>query len=223
MDPRGPVSPPGVGVLFVGNSLTGANDLPAMVSALAGEAGVDLPTAAVVRDGSNLEDHWNGGEARRAIARGGWSVVVLQQGPSTLPASREHLAHWAGVFAASIRSFGARPALYMVWPPPGGDWDRASESYRLAAEGANGALFPVAEAMRIALRRDPSLRLLSRDGFHPAPLGTYLAAVVMVAQIRNRSPVGLPSRAGELISVPPRTARLLQEAAAEAIAVHGRT
>ncbi|HEX2191076.1 MAG TPA: hypothetical protein VHG51_19365 [Longimicrobiaceae bacterium] len=206
------------GVLFIGNSLTARNDLPGMVASLAAGAGLDLPTSAVVADGTNLEDHWTAGRARGAVARGGWSVVVMQQGPSTAPESREHLLRWSAVVAGAARDAGARPALYMVWPPPGGDWDRASGSYRLAAEHVDGELLPVGDAIRAALRRDPSLQLLDHDGFHPTPLGTYLAAVVVVARLGGRSPVGLPRRAGGRISVPVGTARLLQEAAAEAIA-----
>src|SRR5262245_23603813 len=69
-------------VLFIGNSLTYVNDLPAMVTALADSAGAGpLVVESVVFGGYSLEDHWNQGDALRAIERGGWSVVVLQQGP----------------------------------------------------------------------------------------------------------------------------------------------
>src|SRR5260221_4475747 len=76
-------------MLFVGNSLTSANDLPAMVRALSQAAGDDPPleTQMVAFGGFALEDDLARGDAPRAIARGGWDVVVLQQGPSTLPES----------------------------------------------------------------------------------------------------------------------------------------
>src|SRR6266508_356643 len=76
-------------ILFVGNSLTYANDLPGLVEALADSAGADtLGAAAVAFPDFSLEDHWNDRRAVREIARGGWDVVVLQQGPSALDASR---------------------------------------------------------------------------------------------------------------------------------------
>ncbi|MEX0892004.1 MAG: hypothetical protein WEB88_07520 [Gemmatimonadota bacterium] len=208
---------PGEGVLFIGNSLTASNDLPGMVTALAEAAGADIPTMAVLAAQTSLEDHWHEGSARREIERGGWRAVVLQQGPSTLPESREHLIHWTGVYADAIRSQGGAPYVYMVWPPMGGDWERAIGSYRLAAEAAQSGLFPVAEAFRAAWARDPELPLLAGDGFHPSAMGTYLAAVVMVAQLENRSPVGLPADLAGRVSVEPAVAVLLQEAAADAI------
>src|SRR5437868_1227446 len=72
-------------VLFIGNSLTYSNDLPAMVAALAKSAGKrPLVFQSVVEGGFSLEDHWDRGDAQRAIAQGKWDVVVLQQGPSSL-------------------------------------------------------------------------------------------------------------------------------------------
>src|SRR4051812_31473667 len=81
-------SGPGTGALFVGNSLTYTNDLPGLVRALAAAVGHPLAVASVALPDYSLEDHWNQGDALRAIARGGWSFVVLQQGPSSLEDSR---------------------------------------------------------------------------------------------------------------------------------------
>lgn len=210
----------GEGVLFVGNSLTAANDLPGMVAALSEAAGARIPTAAVTVGGASLEDHWRAGTARARIERGGWSAVVVQQGPSTLPESRAHLVQWTEVYAGAVRGVGAMPHVYMVWPPAGGDWDAGIESYRLAARGSGSVLLPVAEALRIALARDPRLPLLADDGFHPAPMGTYLAALVIVARLTGRSPVGLPRELPGRVSVDAATAAVLQEAAAEALRLH---
>src|SRR5687768_11449553 len=73
--PSGASSPPpprggAPRVLFVGNSLTEGNHLPAMVAALARASGQPLEVEAVTRGGFSLEDHWNQGDARRAVARG---------------------------------------------------------------------------------------------------------------------------------------------------------
>ena len=88
-----PVGPGRVGtrVLFIGNSLTYTNDLPAMVRVMGESAGTPLVTGMVAEPGMSLEDHWSRGGARAAVASGRWDVVVLQQGPSALPSSRENL------------------------------------------------------------------------------------------------------------------------------------
>jgi hypothetical protein len=220
--PRSPSSaepvaaPRSGGILFIGNSLTTTNDLPAMIELMARESGGPaIVTRTVAEGGFSLEDHWNRGTAQRVIAEGGWSVVVLQQGPSALPESQANLREYAQRFDTVIRAAGARPALYMVWPESEREavFDDVAASYTKAAQAVNGLLYPAGEAWRIAWRRDSRLALYGPDGFHPSPAGTYLAALVMYQQISARSVVGLPS---PLSSIDPATVRVLQEAAAEA-------
>jgi hypothetical protein len=209
-------------VLFVGNSLTYTNGLPGMVQGLARTAGLPpLRVGSVTASGVSLQDLWLRGEAPTTIAEGRWAVVVLQQGPSSLPANRAHLREWTQRYASEIRKAGGEPALYMVWPVDGwaGDFDAVSESYTLAAHDVGGILFPVGEAFRLARSRDASVTLFSTDGFHPSLAGSYLAALVMIGRLYDRSPVGLPTRfavGSATIDIPANLASLLQAAAAEA-------
>ena len=215
---------PGHRLLFVGNSLTYANDLPGMVRALAAAAALPALEAETVAFPSfNLDDHRARGDAGRAIARGGWTLVVLQQGPSSLEENRAQLREAVGRFDADVRPTGARTALYMVWPAleNAATFDRAVESYRLAAEDVHGVLFPVGEAFRAARARDPQAPLYEGDGFHPTPTGSYLAALVIVGRLYERTPVGLPRQIGAgsaALTIPPALAATLQAAAAEALA-----
>jgi hypothetical protein len=83
----GSSAPPDLGdslsVLFVGNSLTYTENLPALVDGLGRAAELDrVRVASVAKPDHSLEDHWNDGEALDSIDRGGWDAVVLQQGPS---------------------------------------------------------------------------------------------------------------------------------------------
>jgi len=215
--------PGGRRVLFIGNSLTYTNDLPGMVQALARAAGLPpLQASSITKGGASLDDLWALHEVPTAIAEGHWEVVVLQQGPSSLPESRVLLRAATQRYAEAIRRAGGRPALYMVWPAAGwaGDFDAVSESYTLAAHDVDGILFPVGAAFRLARQIDPSVELFSDDGFHPSPTGTYLAALVIVGRLYDRSPVGLPARftvgGGAMMSVPGDLAAVLQEAAAQA-------
>src|SRR5690349_7249769 len=148
---------PNNGILFIGNSLTTANDLPAMIETLARESGgPPVVTRTIAEGGFSLEDHWNRGVAQRVIAEGGWSVVVLQQGPSALPESQANLREYAQKFDSEIRRIGARPAMYMVWPESEREsvFDDVAASYTRAAEAVNALLYPVGEAWRIAWRLD---------------------------------------------------------------------
>lgn len=182
-------------VLFVGNSLTFWNDLPLLVEAMAKSKGLPLECESATGPDLSIEDHWNRG-TRDRIRKGGFSHVVLQQGPSSLAASRANLREWTQRFAALIREGGGRPALYMVWPDRSrrAFFDQVRESYRLANEDVSGLLLPAGEAWLAAWKLDPKLELYGPDGFHPSKLGTYAAAATIFAGLTGASPLGLPAR-----------------------------
>lgn len=201
-------------VLFVGNSLTATNDLPAIVAAL-GRASKRVPIeyATVAPGGVNLEDHWNFTGARDALLARPWDVVVLQQGPSSLPESQADLRRWAVRWADLAREHGIRTALLTVWPEEARSYafPAVVQSYRAAAAAAKGTLLPAGAAWLAAWRRAPRLALYGPDDFHPSVLGSTLAALVVYARLTGAPPsaVPLPYRA--------RTARILRLAAAEAL------
>ena len=209
----GPVTDDGLSVLFVGNSLTASNDLPGMVAALADAAGIDrFRYDEVSIGGAALEDHWNDGRAVEAIESARWDIVVLQQGPTSLESSRLNLIDNAERFAEVIRARGGRPALYMVWPPVGGDWDGVTRSYTDAAVAVDGLLFPAGEALREIYNDEPGLPVFGADEFHPSQVGSYLAALVIVGALSQRSTEGL-SLLRRIVDLPPSETLKLEEAA----------
>jgi hypothetical protein len=163
-----------------------------MVAALAGAAGVErFRYEEVTSGGVSLEDHWADGRAVEAIESARWDYVVLQQGPSSLESSRLNLIEYATLFAGKIRERGGRPAIYMVWPDGGANWDAVTRSYTDAAAAVDGLLFPAGEALRAVNATDTGIPVFAADGFHPSQAGTYLAALVMVGALTNRSTEGL--------------------------------
>lgn len=212
-------------ILFIGNSLTDANNLPGVVQALADSAGFpSLTTGTELLDGTNLLDHWMG-LAPAAIDQG-WDIVVLQQGPTSTASGRAELRLLAARFATRIRAAGGEPALLMVWPSSADATDFADvgRSYRLAAEDVNGFLYPAGEAWLETWRRNISMPLYA-DGLHPSAYGTYVAALTIVAVTYRRSVVGFPAAltaAGKSIRINPVDARLIQQAVDEAVRRHGR-
>ena len=209
-------------ILFIGNSLTYVNDLPGLVQRLADATGAEQTyVESVALPDHSLEDHYKRGDALDAIRRGGWRVVIMQQGPSALEESREHLILWTGIFATEIRAVGAEPALYMVWPSTARffDFDRVRDSYRMAAESVNGRFLAAGETWRAAWARQADLALYGSDGFHPSPLGTYAAAVTIFGNLYQRSVVDLPASARQGLSLSTAEARIVEEAADQ---VNGR-
>lgn len=203
-------------VLFVGNSFTYANDLPARFADLAEAAGLPRPvTGMVAAPDVSLEDQMADGTAARQLAAARWDIVVLQQGPSTLGASGEHLVAWTRQWAPLIRRAGAEPVLYMVWP--GTERLAATDSglahYRAAAEAVRGRLAPAGLAWREAFLHVPEAGIAAADGFHPSASGSYLAAVVLLAAITGRDPLSLPPVAPGLPGLAPGVVRRLQQVA----------
>lgn len=216
-------------VLFIGNSLTYTNDLPAIIEAFAKASGQkSFSYKTIAFPDFSLEDHWNKKDALNAIIKGGWDFVVLQQGPSASREGRELLLEYSRRFAHEVRRRGGRVALYSVWPSAirRQDFKGVSASYKQAAKAVDGIVFPVGDAWLNAWRVNPSIGLYSADGFHPSAAGSYLAGLVVYEQLFGRSPVGLPSRltprSGARIEIPADQAVLLQRAAEEANKLVGR-
>ena len=210
-----PATAPRARVLFIGNSLTVANDLPAMVERLADQAGIagEVACGVVAKPNFGLEEHWQDGEALRILRRSPWTHVVLQQGPSSLPESRSVLRQYTVKFAEVARARGAKVILFGVWPAR----DRlafqkeVTESYRLAAADVGGEIVPVGEAWRLAWEKDAQVPLYGPDGFHPSPLGTYVGALMFFEKLTGRTASGLkPPRA---VQADKTTLKIVQDAA----------
>lgn len=182
-------------VLFVGNSLTAFNDLPGLTRTVAEATGHTMAAAALLRGNTSLEDHWAAGAAQ-VVRDLRPDVVVLQQGPSSLPRNQDHLAFWAGRYAEVADEVGAGVALLMVWPESTRPeaFDAVLESYHRAALETGGHFVPAGEAWREIWAIDPDVELYGPDGFHPSPLGSVAAAVTLVAVLLGEDPVALPAR-----------------------------
>jgi hypothetical protein len=187
---------PRLRVLFVGNSLTAVNDLPGRVQAIARRVGeIELEVGSYTPGGYALEDHWTDGTARALVESGDWDVVVFQQGPSSLPSSGVNLRELTATWARTVRAHGGRPALLTVWPERARSYALANviQNYRAAAVASKTGLYPAGLAWSRCLAAAPRIRLYGPDGFHPAPFGTYLAALVVYSGLVGHVPAGLPA------------------------------
>ena len=154
---------PTMRVLFIGNSLTSTNNLPGMLEALSRTSGGPrIDCESIAFPNYSLEDHWNRGDAAKAIARGGWRDRDPAAG--TVGAARI-----PGLAARVPRKFGCKHppcrregrAGTMVWPfsTRRGDFDGVKASYQAAARDVGGLLLPVGEAWRAVWRRDAKISL----------------------------------------------------------------
>jgi hypothetical protein len=196
---RGAGAPSPLRVLFVGNSYTYQNDLPGVVGAMGEAAGVRIEVASSTGGGMTLEDHWAGGagNAVRLIESGRFTHVVLQEQSQRPLLDRPGFLAPAGELARAVQRAGAMPVFYVTWARANAPETQAglTDAYREAARSSGAALAPVGPAWAAVRGLYPELVLYAEDGSHPAPEGTYVAALVMFGALTGRSPEGLP---GEL-------------------------
>ncbi len=217
-----PLAAGGHHVLFVGNSLTYVNDLPATVAAIAEMAGDTIRVASSAGPNLALIDHLTGStDAPEKIAADRWEFVILQQGPTPAGICRDSLVLWTKMFEPRIRAGGAQPALLMTWPGASFSslFDDVRISFQNAATAVNGTFMPAGEAWRAAWKADPTLPLYGGDGFHPSSLGTFLTALVVYERVTGKDARALPARAfanGREFALATETIRLLQKAAHDA-------
>ena len=204
-----------VRVVFLGNSLTYVNDVPGFVQAMADVDGRSMAHLTIAQPNFSLEDHWHAGVP--AILRDlKADVVVMQQGPSSLPGSQDHLERWARQFAPVVREAGGEPALYMVWPSS----DRMDafpdvwDAYLGAAMAVNGHFIPAGQTWVEAWAFDPDLGMYGGDGFHQGPIGALAAAQTIYAVLFDRPADSIPSLD---LNVPAGTQATLRAGLAESL------
>lgn len=208
-------------VLFIGNSLTYTNDLPDIVAQLAADDTVPIITGSVAYPNYSLDDHLAQGDAVQRIQSARWDVVVLQQGPSALPESRVALVAATRDFAPIIHDANAKVALFGVWPSSDrmSAFDSVTASYRNAADAVGGEFYPAGLAWTFAWERNPALPLFGPDGFHPSPMGSLLAALVIYRGLTGHALLDIPDHLrinGEPVSINDTDAPILLQAAARA-------
>jgi hypothetical protein len=225
----GPAASKQIRVLFIGNSLTYVNDLPAELQALVAAAypeGPSLRYKSVTPPGCTLRKHWDDGKAAAAIAEGRWDYVVLQE-QSQIPFSdREQMFHYARLFDQEIKRVGAKTVLYMTFPLQKKfvRGDALPHIYATLGRELGAIVVPVDVAWHKAAKLDPQLALYKADGVHPAAAGTYLAVCCFAEKLWGNPAGPFPAkllRANSderpLVDLDERQARELQQAAAAVV------
>jgi hypothetical protein len=214
-------------VLFIGNSYTYVNDLPAMVAELARAGGHQIETGMAAEGGLTLADHVASSATQAKLSSSHWDIVVLQeqsQIPSIVAVAASQMGPAARTLIRTIRLAGSRPMFFLTWAhregwPENGlpDYARMQDQIDDAYKRLGGELVvpiaPVGVAWATVVSRNVRPGLWQDDGSHPTPAGTYLAACVFYAAIFGATPVGLGYEAG----LSKETAASMQAVAAETV------
>jgi hypothetical protein len=176
-------------ILFVGNSLTYVNDLPALITEIGKQEGTTITYSSFLLPDYSLEDHWNEGKVKAEIDKGGYDFLVAQQGPSALPESQVLLIEYATRFAEICKKNNAKLALYMVWPSKARsfDLDNVINSYTKASQKTQSVLCPAGLSWKYAWSVDSTLPLYSPDNFHPSLTGSVAAALAVYGTLADKN------------------------------------
>lgn len=205
--------PKNIRVLYVGNSLTTANDLPGLVADLAQSGGYQIEYQVYAPGGKRLMQHASDKRLLELIKSQKWNYVVLQEqsqypGFSVKQVRKDVLAY-ARVLSDAVKNANPRSKVvfYQTMARQNGDPDnikvspelgsyagmqkRINRTYEVMAKENKGLLAPVGVVWQKVRQKKPGLKLYS-DNIHPNLAGSYLAACVFYTTFFSKSPVGLP-------------------------------
>ena len=174
-------------VLFVGNSLTYYNDLPALVKKEADARSITLTTTMEAYPNYAIIDHWEDGKVQELIAKEAYDFVIIQQGPSSQAFGREVLMTYGRRFKDLCETYGTKLVYYMVWPSVANfhTFEDVIKNHRDAAEANNALLSPVGEVWKQDIEFTDDYSYYGDDQFHPSLKGSKVAARVIGNTIFN--------------------------------------
>lgn len=216
------VTPPAItladiNLLFMGNSHTLVNDVPAMVAAVVRAARPARSVGYTVAPGSMFLDERLADDAStRLLREGRWSFVVLQAQKYSSSGQFEYSTTEAETLVRMTRTASAVPIMFPEWPRQGiAEAQRIFDLHVSIARHEPACVAPIGQAWDLALARYPGLVLYAPDGNHSAPAGAFLAALVIAATITGSSPTLWPAL--PLAPVDEETQAKLRAVAAEAV------
>lgn len=196
-------APPALRVLLVGNSLTYANNLPALLRAVGAAEGRSISTETFAAPGGTLSERLADGAVTRALQERRFDAVVLQeQGGHLAACMASPSAQRKAPCAASRKAYatlaeqaharGTKVLLMASWGPDE-RWDaRVARSVGLHAKATGSETFHAARALQALRSARPDAQLLP-DGHHPSTQASLLLALALYGDL-----TGTPATAHSL-------------------------
>lgn len=184
-------------MLFMGNSHTSVNNIPAMVAAMV-RAGKPAKTVAATEAPTwiHLEERASDATSLALLQSQRWSYVILQAQNYSLSGQTFYPTAGAEKLVRLSRQAGALPVLFPEWPRVGiAETQIIYDKYVSIAMKEPACVPPIPQAFDLARARLPAITLHNADGNHSAPAGAFLASLILYATITGASPSGLPALA----------------------------
>ena len=172
-------------ILFVGNSLTYSNNLPALISKFALKRGILLTTKSIALPNTAISDHWESGDVHKAMEKEFFDFVVIQQGPSSQADGRNMLIGYGGRYKELCVRHGSQLAFFMVWPARANysNFEGVIENYSDAARINESLLCPVGKEWKEYMDMTNDFSFYGADQFHPSQKGSEVAASIILTTL----------------------------------------
>ncbi len=211
-------------LLFIGNSATYVNDIPANLAALCAKKGITITQKQIVPGGRTLEQHADDASLYTEIAKGYDAVFIQENGTMlTNDAGRQKSLAAIEKIGKAVHESGAKFYFY-VRPPYGKNLDGYvnfdqckifDEHFTPAAEEFDASCVYVNRAFAYAIKNCYA-NLWGSDNAHTNIRGAYLAVCTFYATLFGKSATELDIAYG----LPEAEAKELQKAA-DKIALEG--
>jgi len=179
-------------ILFIGNSHTFMNDMPALVRDMVREVtGADCESVMLAYGGRSLKWHMSEEKfaVRYNILHGGYDFCVMQEVAHPMTDEQDTYDNVRKI-ADLCRTAGTVPVIFETWcekkmPEHQAEMNRR---YRFISGDTGALLAPIGEAWEKA-RDLCGTDLYWHDGEHASPAGDYLTALVITKTLTG----GIPS------------------------------
>jgi hypothetical protein len=200
-------------VLFVGNSYTAVNDLPALLSNVAQSAGDSIIYESNCIGGYTLQLHSTNATTLQKINQGDFDFVVLQE-QSQLPSFpisqvQSSVYPYAKTLDSLINLANSctETVFYMTWGRKNGDASNCPNwppvctysgmdsllrlRYEDMANTNNAVVSPVGAVWRYIRDNNPNIELYNADESHPSLAGSYAAACTFYSILFRKDPTAI--------------------------------
>lgn len=173
-------------VLFIGNSHTYFNDMPALFADMYCQLrGIRPDVTMLAYSGRTLKWHYNEYFALRfEMLYGNYDYCVIQQYAHPFPDLAETVEYMNEIISLA-KANDIKPIIFMTWAEKNKPEMTAvmSETYRNLAASNDCSLAEIGEVFAEILARVPEIELYFRDGEHASVYGDYLTAALLAGMI----------------------------------------
>jgi hypothetical protein len=197
-----------INILFIGNSYTHMNNMPAIFDKIANAKGKLVHVEKNTQSGASFQVHTTRLDLYESIKSRNWDFIVLQGYSRELSHTITHIDSATIPFlnqiidTINLYNPCVNLLLYNTWGYKYGFADREEinsydkmqdsiiKGYRYLNTIYNIPIVPVGMVWRNVIKANPKLNLYKEDNEHPNKIGSYLSACTFFSAIFKESPEG---------------------------------